>query len=103
MEYGAGSSFLMAFTFKTVFKALDCELHFYRGQHNHFLCACDYMYIQPPLYSNVESIRQHDNKHEPQPINKHQYMTNVYSLLDGCGNFSCAFTIYYIKNAWHQI
>ena len=69
MRYGAGSSFLMAFTFNAVFKALDCDLRLYRGQHDHFLGACDY--IQPPPYSNVKSIRQHDNKHEPQPISKH--------------------------------
>ena len=43
--------FQPAFTFKTVFRALDCDLHFVQcynmGQHGHFLCACDC--VRPPL------------------------------------------------------
>ena len=47
--------FQLAFAFKTVFKALDHDLHFvqymlYMGQHAHFLCARDR--VQTPLAIN---------------------------------------------------
>ena len=56
-------------------------------------CRIRYDYLQVQILADFGNSA-------PQPImaSTHDQLVYSYSPLDGCGNFSCVFTIYYTKN-----